>query len=388
MRTPEGLEFALDDTVATATESEWNKLVGDGSPFVEWAWLRAMETSGAVDPDRGWMPQILTARRDGELVGAVPLYAKGHSYGEYVYDWAWADVARRMGRPYYPKLIAASPFSPVTGPRILVDPELPAEERDGIFEALVATAVRACEDNGIHGLHLLFVSPQVAESLGERGMIVRQAHQYHWKNDGYASFDDFLARFRSKRRRELRRERRRLAESGYSVHPVAGTDLTVAEMDAVFRFYSSTCEKYMYGRQYLDRDFFAEIHRTMPERIVAMLAKDPDGEVVAGAFCLEKGDRLYGRYWGCDEDVPFLHFETCFYRPIEYAIERGLRVMEPGAGGDHKFVRGFEPVTMYSGHWLADPVLGRVLAQATERESRMVDETVEHLSDVSPLRGS
>jgi predicted N-acyltransferase len=382
----DSVQLSIDDSVSVTTEEEWNTLVGDGSPFIEWAWLRAMETSGAVDADRGWMPQILTARSAGQLVGAVPLYLKGHSYGEYVYDWAWADVARRMGRSYYPKLIAASPFTPVTGPRVLTHPELDQDASSALFSTLVSTVLKACTDNEIHGAHFLFVAPSVAEELGESGLIIRQAHQYHWKNHGYASFDEFLGRFRSKRRREIRRERRRLTEAGFRVDPVPGTELTEAEMDDVFRFYSSTCEKYMRGRQYLDRGFFAEIHRTMPERILAMLARDSDGKTVAGAFCLKKDDRLYGRYWGCDEDVRFLHFETCFYRPIEYAIENGLSTMEPGAGGDHKFVRGFEPVTMYSAHWLLDPTVGAVLAQAADHESRMVDETVEHLTQASPIR--
>lgn len=345
-----------------------------------------METTGAVDPDRGWMPQILTARDGDELIGAVPLYLKGHSYGEYVYDWAWADVARRMGRPYYPKLIAASPFTPVTGPRVLLHPHLDAEASEALFQLIVQATLDLCTEHGVNGAHFLFVSPSAAESLRADGLIVRQAHQYHWRNAEYSTFDDFLGRFRSKRRREIRRERRRLADSGFRVDPVRGTELSEAEMDAMFRFYASTCDKYTWGRQYLDRAFFAEIHRTMPERIVVMLARDADDAVRAGAFCLRKNDRLYGRYWGCDQDVRFLHFETCFYRPIEYAINEGLEAMEPGAGGDHKFVRGFEPVTMYSGHWLRDPMLRAVLAQATEQESRLVDETIEYLCENSPLR--
>lgn len=345
-----------------------------------------METTGAVDPERGWMPQILTARSDGELVGAIPLYLKGHSYGEYVYDWAWADVARRMGRPYYPKLIAASPFTPVTGPRVLLHPALDAEQSKALFGTMVGAALDLCREHGIHGAHFLFVEPDVADALSGAGLIVRQAHQYHWRNAGYSTFDDFLGRFRSKRRREIRRERRCLADAGVRVDPICGTELTESEMDAMFRFYASTCDKYMWGRQYLDRAFFAEIHQTMPGRIVVMCARGPDDRVLGGALCLRKNDRLYGRYWGCDEDVRFLHFETCFYRPIEYAIDEGLAAMEPGAGGEHKFVRGFEPVTMFSGHWLRDPMLRAVLVQATEQESRLVDETIEHLKGVSPLR--
>lgn len=386
MNTP-SLELQLLPTIRDVDPAHWNALVGDGNPFVEHAWLAAMEQSGAVGDGTGWSPHVLAAvDADGRLVGAVPLYAKAHSFGEYVYDWAWADVAARIGAGYYPKLIAASPFSPVTGPRLMVHPDLDGERATLVFEALVSATLTIAQDNGIHGVHFLFLEPEVAERVGEMGLLIRQAHQYHWFNDGYASFDDFLARFKSKKRREIRRERRRLAERGYTVEAVEGPDLTVEQMDAVFRFYASTCEKYVWGRQYLDREFFRIVHETMPEHVVAMLARDGDGELVAGTFNLIKDDRIYGRYWGCDVDVPFLHFETCYYATIEYAIERGLEAMEPGAGGDHKYVRGFEPVTMYSAHWLADPRLSSVLSQATERECRVIDETIEHMREHSPLK--
>lgn len=372
--------------VADIPAEDWNRLVGDGNPFVEHAWLHAMETSGAVDPERGWMPHIVTARDPGDrLVGAIPLYLKGHSYGEYVYDWAWANLAERLGVPYYPKLIAASPFSPVTGPRILVDPTI--DDPDHVFDGLVGGALRLAVDNDIHGLHLLFLREPVARRLNERGLLLRQAHQYHWYNDGYADFDDFLSRFRSKRRREIRRERRRLAEQGIRVEPIKGTELTEAQMDHMFRFYAITCDRYMWGRRYLDRAFFDAIHKSMPERIVVMLAyRGDEPDPIAGTFNLQKGDRLFGRYWGCDEHVPFLHFETCFYRSIEYAIDEGLAVMEPGAGGDHKYVRGFEATTMYSAHWVPDRRFFGILQQSTERECALVDEMVEEMGEQSPLK--
>lgn len=384
---PETLTISIAHQVSDLDPAAWDRLVGDGSPFVEHAWLAAMERSGAVDSDRGWSPHILIARdTDDQLVGAVPLYLKGHSYGEYVYDWAWADVANRLGVRYYPKLIAASPFSPVTGPRILVDPDAEPERAEQIFDGLVSSALRLASMNEIHGVHWLFLEEPVARKLKDHGLILRQAHQYHWHNDGYADFDDFLDRFKSKRRREIRRERRRLAEGGYRVEAVRGTELTEEQMDAVFRFYATTCERYMYGRRYLDRAFFAEIHAHMPERILAMLAYDKDDTLIAGTFNLRKGDRLYGRYWGADRDVPFLHFETCFYSTIAYCIAEGIQVMEPGAGGDHKYVRGFEAETMYSAHWLANPKLSAVLAQITENECERVDEMVEHLAQRSPLK--
>lgn len=381
------IELELLPSVTSVQAADWDALVGAGSPFVEHAWLAAMEDSGAVGGRTGWGPNFLLARDSGgQLIGAVPLYLKSHSMGEYVYDWAWADVAARLGVPYYPKLIAAAPFSPVTGPRVLVHPSLDPAYGDLVFDTLVAATLKLAEDNDIHGVHFLFLEPAAAERMREHGLLIRQAHQYHWTNAGYASFDDFLDRFRSKKRREIRRERRRLHEAGYRVRAVGGTELSVAQMDAVFRFYASTCSKYMWGRQYLDREFFTRVHQTMPERLVAMLAHDPDGAIIAGTFNLTKGDRIFGRYWGCDVDVPFLHFETCYYATIEYAIDRGLQVLEPGAGGDHKYVRGFQPVTMYSAHWIADPTLRSVLSRATEQESRVIDETVEHMIAQSPLK--
>lgn len=378
------LELAVVSGALAIDPDAWDRLAGD-NPFVRHAWLAAMERSGAVDPDRGWAPHFVTAREpDGTLVGAVPLYLKGHSFGEYVYDWAWADLAQRVGVEYYPKLIAASPFSPVTGPRLLVDPD--AEDPTRIEDALVSASIRFAATHGVHGVHLLFLTADVAKRMGDQGLIVRQAHQYHWRNEGYATFDDFLARFRSKRRREVRRERRRLAEAGYTVTPVEGANLTDADVEALFGFYASTCERYMWGRQYLDRPFFEEVRATMPENIVAMLARDADGELVAGTFNLRTKDRLFGRYWGCDRDVPFLHFETCYYRTIEYAIAEGIQVVEPGAGGDHKYARGFNPETMYSAHWLADARLAQILARATERECHVVNEMVEDMHAQSPLR--
>jgi predicted N-acyltransferase len=381
------LTLALHEGVREVDAADWNRLAGGANPFMEHAWLAAMESSGAVGPGTGWAPWVVAARdASGRLVGAVPLYAKSHSFGEYIYDWAWADLAARIGTRYYPKLIVASPFSPVTGPRVLVAPDLDERTADTVFDALVDAMLDVCRQNEVAGLHLLFITEDVAARLAARGFIVRHAHQYHWRNEGYATFDDFLDRFRSKRRREIRRERRRLAEQGYRVDPVRGTELSTADLDHIFDFYASTCARHAWGRQYLDRSFFHEVHRTMPERIVVMLARDAKGDVIAGTFNLRAGDRLFGRYWGASEDVPFLHFETCYYRTIEYAIDEGIAVVEPGAGGDHKFVRGFEPVTMYSAHWIADPRLRGILDNATERESHHVDEFVERLRDASPVK--
>ena len=374
-------------SVEAADAIAWDRMVGsEGSPFVEHAWLLAMERSRCVQAAVGWTPQILVARRAGRVVGAVPLYLKTNSFGEYVYDWTWADAAQRLGIAYSPKLIAASPYTPVTGPRLLVDPDLGAEGRDAVIASLIAGARELAEETGVGGLHFLFVTSHEAASLKRAGFFVRTAFQYHWRNAGYRDFDDFLGRFRSKRRRAIRRERRLVAQAEVRVDPVCGADVTTADLDAMYGFYASTCARYVWGRRYLNRQFFDEVHRTMPERIQLMLARDAAGEVIAGTFAVRKGSRLYGRYWGASRDISHLHFEACYYRAIEYAIAEGIEVLEPGAGGDHKYARGFEPVTMYSAHWLADRSFSELIERHVERESVYVGEAVERLTSESPIR--
>jgi len=380
------IAVGFEPGVAHLDPHAWDALVGDGSPFLEHAWLAALEHSGSVGEGTGWTPTIACARLGDTLVGAVPLYLKAHSFGEYVYDWAWADAAAQIGTRYYPKLVATSPLSPVAGARLLTSPALDPAARARVAAALVDATLALAAETGVSGLHFLFPTAEEAEALRQRGMFVRTAFQYHWSNDGYASFDDYLARFESKRRRELRRERRRLAEAGYRVEPTPGHRLTATDRDALYRFYASTCAKHTFGRPYLSRAFFDEVCDTVPHRILMMRALDPDGALVAGTFNVTKGDRLYGRYWGCDVEVPHLHFETCYYRTIEHAIDTGVAVMEPGAGGDHKYARGFNPVVTWSAHWIAHPVLARAIERHVARERDAVDAWVERLTAESPLR--
>lgn len=374
------------DDLSGVSADEWNALDPSENPFVRYEWLRAMEVAGCVDPDTGWLPQYVLARLDDRLVGAVPLYVKGHSYGEYVYDWAWADLAARLGKPYYPKVIGASPFSPCSGPRVMVDSDLSAALASAVFDALVRTTELVTEQEGITGLHLLFVDKESADRLSTRGFLVRHAHQYHWQNEGYGCFDDFLARFRSKRRREIRRERRRLAEGGYRVTAHEGTELKDEEIGDVFRFYRTTCARYVWGRQYLNRRFFDEVFATMGDRIRVFFARDEHGDRVAGTFNLVSPTRMYGRYWGADVEVPHLHFETCYYAMIEYAIAQGYEAIEPGAGGDHKYARGFAAVTTYSAHAISDPLLRHLLAQHLEHERSAIGCMVDEMQERAPLK--
>lgn len=377
------VDVSIVDAIDTIPAADWDALVPDGNPFVRHAWLRAMEATGCASAQEGWLPQHLTARIDGALVGAVPLYVKGNSYGEYVYDWAWADLAARMGVRYYPKVIAASPFSPVSGRRLLVGDDPRA---DAVRAALVHALGTLGENDGLSGVHVLFCPEDEARALEEGGFVLRKAHQYHWHNDGYADFDDFLSRFRSKRRREIRRERRRVAEAGFRVDVVRGEDATVEQMDDAFAFYASTCERYVWGRQYLNRAFFEEVRSTMPERIRLFFAHDDDGRCVAGTFNLASDTRLFGRYWGARVEVPHLHFETCYYRMIEVAIEEGFEAIEPGAGGDHKYARGFEPVTTWSAHRLADPSFAHVIQRFLAREREAVGYMVDEMRERGPLK--
>ena len=378
--------LSVEHDLGALDPGAWDALDPTGNPFVSYAWLRALEVTGCVGPGTGWSPHYVVARVAGELVGAVPLFLKAHSYGEYVYDWAWADLASRLDKPYYPKVISASPFSPCTGPRVLVSPALAPSVREAVFDALVRTSRSLAEQEGLTGLHMLFVDEPVAKRLGERGFIVRTAHQYHWANEGYADFDAFLARFRSKRRREIRRERRRVAEGGYTVSAHVGDELTAEERDDIFRYYRTTCARYVWGRQYLSRAFFDEVCARMGAKVRVFFARDASGARVAGTFNLVSPTRMYGRYWGADVEVPHLHFETCYYAMIEYAIAHGYEAIEPGAGGDHKYARGFAPVTTYSAHTLNDPLLRHLLTQHLERERDAISCMVNEMQERGPLR--
>ena len=317
----------------------------------------------------------------GEVVAAAPCYAKSHSQGEYVFDHGWADAYERAGGRYYPKLQVSVPFTPVTGPRLLVSPQA---DRDTARAALVAGLRALREKIGASSIHLTFLPKADWDALGEDGLLQRVDQQFHWLNEGYAGFDDFLAALPSRKRKTIRRERRDALGAGITVEILTGREITEAHWDAFFAFYMDTGSR-KWGRPYLNRRFFSLVGERMPERLVLFLARRA-GRYIAGAINFVGDTTLYGRNWGCIEDHPFLHFELCFYQAIDYAIAHGLARVEAGAQGEHKLARGYRPVATYSAHDIADPALRRAVAEYLTRERTYVAEAAAELSEALPFR--
>ena len=352
--------------MAEVAAPEWDALVGPGGcPFLEHAFLYGLEVTGCVGPGTGWAPRHVLAWDGERLVGALPLYLKAHSYGEFIFDWSWANAAHHLGLRYYPKLIAAAPFSPVGGARFLVASE--AVDAVQLRETLLGAARAIAQGDACSGLHLLFIEEAEADACEASGMAIRHTHQFHWTNEGYATFDEFLARFRSKKRAQIRRERRAVRCAGVQVRVIEGDDITPDDMELAWRFYRSTIQKFAWGRQYLTPAFFDYLYGAHRSRLVLLFA-EKDGEVFAGTVNLQKDGVLYGRYWGCTREVPFVHFELCCYAGVELAIERGWRRFEAGAGGSHKFARGFLPVAVRSAHELYLEPLDGPVRRAIEEE--------------------
>ncbi|RYE78936.1 MAG: GNAT family N-acetyltransferase, partial [Myxococcales bacterium] len=342
------LEISTADSLAEVTATEWDALLDDDdTPFVRHAWLRSLEEAGCVEPESGWRPCHVLLRQGGVLRGAAPAYLKGNTEGEFVFDHGWAQAAPRFGVRYYPKLIVAVPFTPATGRRLLV------RRGDEAAAKLLAQGIRAVSDQlGLSGAHTLFTHESDRGALDEAGFAPRHGLQFHWFNRGYTRYDDFLASFNSKRRHQLKRERREVEQSGLVTTTYRGRDITDEVLDAMFRFYLKGVEAhYPWGRQYLNRAFFELVRERMGDHLDIVLARD-QGRPVAGCFNVAGARRLYGRYWGCDEPRPFLHFHVCYYHSIEQCIERGYQVFEPGAGGEHKLPRGFDPTLTVSAHHL------------------------------------
>jgi predicted N-acyltransferase len=386
---PESADTTVLEVVSDITQvsaEAWNACAGADDPFVRHAFLKALETSGSAVAKRGWLPQHLILRADdGGLLGAVPLYLKGHSYGEYVFDWAWADAYERAGGAYYPKLQSAVPFTPVTGPRLLTRRDLPPREQARITDILVAGLIRAVQEHDASSLHVTFPLESEWNRLGEHGFQRRLGIQYHFENPGYRDFGDFLDALNSRKRKQIRRERREVAESGVTIRRLTGADIQPRHWEAFYDFYLATADK-RWGFPYLTPEFFEEIGEAMAERILLVMAEDAAGRPVAGALNLIGSEALYGRNWGCLDDHRFLHFEACYYQAIEYAIEAGLKRVEAGAQGEHKIQRGYLPVLTRSAHWIADPALERGVADFLERERPAVRAQLAALMEHSPYR--
>jgi uncharacterized protein len=350
-------EFELLGGVAEVPRDVWNALVGDASPFLEWDWLVALEESGSVGGSTGWLPKPLVAREGGRVVAACPLYVKLHSNGEFVFDWGWADASERAGIRYYPKLLVGVPFTPVAGPRFLVAPGL---DRPAWTRALAEAVRDLCERHELSGAHVNFCTEAEIEPLESAGYALRIGYQYHWHNRGYRDFDDYLDSFRSKRRNQIRRERRELERQDVRIETYLGSQIPDELFGTMYRFYVSTLDKKVYGRQYLEPAFFEKLASRFRERLCFVIAWLGD-EPIAGTFNVQKGEALYGRYWGADLDVRNLHFNVAYYAAIEHCIRQGLARFEPGAGGDYKQTRGFDARATWSLHHLRDPRLRRAV---------------------------
>ena len=382
MRGPGALILERRTSLDDVATDEWNALAGD-YPFLSHAFLTALERSGCIGGNTTWQPAYLTVRDDThKLVGALPLFVKYDSRGEFVFDWGWADAYERAGRNYYPKLVGAVPFTPATGPRLLVDPGMP--DRAPIARALLNGALGVARDVDASSIHVLFPSSIDCADLQAARYLERKGCQFHWRNHRYVDFDDFISGFTSVKRKKVRRERRRISDAGIVFEHLTADQLTVADWDAVFEYYSRTF--LLRGRRpYLNRAFFDELTRTMPKQLVVAIARF-DGRPIAAAICFRSRSHLYGRYWGSLAEFHSLHFETCYYQGIDYCIREGLEIFEPGTQGEHKISRGFSPTATWSYHHILDEDFRAAIGDFLDRETRYVDAYIDDLGEHVPYR--
>jgi hypothetical protein len=377
---------------------QWDRIAPSDAPFVQWEFLDILENTGCVGPGTGWFPNLLALWRTEEgpgetqrkLVGALPLYIKHNSAGEFVFDWGWADAAQRAGISYYPKAVVAIPFTPVPGPRILVDES--SEDPEALRDRLIREAFGWATSEELSSLHFNFVEESDRETLRELGCAIRLGFQYHWHNGGpfgdeasYDDFDDFLGRLRSKKRSNIKREQRKLAERDVTLHTRTGDDITAGVMQRMFSYYKDTVEKFFYGRQYLNLPFFEAVGRRMSD-VLHVVEAEHDGHCYGGALNFFGRDRLFGRYWGQTRDIKYTHFNVCFYEGIRWAIDQGLSVFEGGSGGDHKYDRGFMPTETFSAHWARHPGLHEGIEDFIGREEAAIRREIERITESTPFK--
>jgi hypothetical protein len=370
------------DSIDEVNAADWDALAGHDNPFVRHGFLSALEESGAAVAETGWLPQhIVLDDRSGGVAGVMPLYLKSHSYGEYIFDHAWAEAYERSGGRYYPKLQSAIPFTPVTGPRLMAHPS--ASQND-VRRLLLKAAVSRAEALGVSSLHLTFLPEDEYKLAGEMGFLQRTSQQYHWENRGYGNFGDFLASLSSRKRKTIARERREAVPNGITIEVLSGGDILEAHWDAYFDFYLDTGNR-KWGRPYLNRQFFSLLSERMRQDVILILCRRA-GRYIAGALNLKGADTLYGRYWGAIEEHRFLHFEVCYYQAIDYAIAHGLKRVEAGAQGEHKLARGYLPSKTYSAHWIRDAGFREAVDRFLQQERHTVDAEMDMLQTYSPFR--
>ncbi len=367
------------------SNNEWNALHGTQVPFLRHEFLCALEKHHCVGEATGWIPQHILLYEDNTLLGAVPQYLKTNAYGELVFDWAWAEAYQRNGLDYYPKLVIAIPYTPASGPRLLIAPHA---DRDKISAQLIQCTLEHAKQYKVSSLHYLFPHQDDLQQLTQQGLLPRLGCQFHWHNlpdnENYRDFDDYLDHFTSRKRKKIRRERRAVTETGITLQRLYGNELSDGQWHTVHRHYCSTFDR-LSGYATLSLDFFREISRTLPQQLIVMLAEH-QGNTVASAICFRDDTTLYGRHWGCDAHFQNLHFEACYYQGLEYCIEHRLQCFDPGAQGEHKISRGFLPTATWSAHWIAEPRFRAAIADFLQQETEGIQHYINNLHKHSPFK--
>jgi predicted N-acyltransferase len=381
----ETLHIKILGEIRNINSDDWNACAGDDDPFVSHAFLTALEESGSVSAETGWMPHHLVIEDENASALAVaPLYLKNHSYGEYVFDSGWADALYRAGGEYYPKLQVAVPFTPVTGRRLLVRQNLTPKEQNNIQRTLLSGLIHLSKRLKISSFHITFPIEQEWQLCGELGLLQRTDKQFHWINDGFETFDDFLSALSSRKRKGIRKERRSVSERNVVIRTLNGDQIEERHWDAFYSFYQNTSDR-KWGQAYLNRDFFSLLGRSMGQKVLLIIAEF-EGRFVGGALNMIGGDTLYGRHWGCLENFKFLHFEVCYYQAMDFAIRAGLKRVEAGAQGLHKLQRGYLPKATYSAHWIANEGFREAVERYLVQETEAINEEIDYLGDHSPFK--
>ena len=368
------MKIELASSLSNVDKNQWNKLNICNHPFTSYEFLNALETSNSVSTKTGWTPKhILVKNAANNLIGASPNYLKMHSYGEYIFDHSWANAFQNAGGQYYPKLLSAIPFTPATGPRILLNP--PKKNNDEIFKLIIGTYEQLVKNNNLSSAHMNFITKQLSDTLNERNWIKREGLQFHWYNKKYQSFDDFLDDLKSTKRKAIKKERKKINEYGLTIERLTGDALNVKIWDSFYEFYLSTIDK-KWGGAYLTKDFFYSINRSMKNKILLVIAKK-NNDIIAGALNFVGENTLYGRNWGSKLDVPFLHFELCYYQAIEYAIENKIQIVEAGAQGHHKIQRGYIATSTYSAHYIQNDSFDKAIRGFVEMEANEINKQIE-----------
>ncbi len=368
------MKCELVSSLANVNRNEWDSLNTSNHPFTSYDFLNSLEISESVSAKTGWSPQhIIIKNNKGSIIGASPNYLKMHSYGEYIFDHAWANAFENAGGQYYPKLLSAIPFTPATGPRILIDPKNPDNHK--IFELIINMFEVIVQNNNLSSAHINFITDNFSKKLNNEKWIKRKGLQFHWHNKDYTSFDDFLSKLKSSKRKAIRKERRTILNNNLIIQKVTGNELNSEMWDSFYNFYLNTIDK-KWGGAYLTKSFFYLINKTMKNKILLIIARQ-DNKIVAGALNFIGGDTLYGRNWGSIVNIPFLHFELCYYQAIEYAIDNNIKIVEAGAQGHHKIQRGYVAETIYSSHLIQNESFAKAVRNFVQIESKQIDRQIE-----------